>query len=100
MARGNATQRGYGRRHRNDFRAAVLKKNGGMCACEGCTAPTNRHVGPCTLKATVADHWPLSRRELVDSKLNPDDPRHGRPLCHPCHSSHTGHAQPGGWNAA
>lgn len=95
-ARGTFRQRGYRSGH-NKFRAGVLAKNGGMCACDGCTAPSNRHVGPCLNRANTADHWPLSRRDLEATGLDPDDPKHGRPLCHPCHSSHTGRAQPGGW---
>jgi 5-methylcytosine-specific restriction protein A len=46
-----------------------------------------------------ADHWPLSRRELTEQGLDPDDPRHGRGLCARCHSSETARHQPGGWNA-
>jgi 5-methylcytosine-specific restriction protein A len=45
-----------------------------------------------------ADHHPLSRRELVERGLNPDDPKHGRGLCHAHHSSETSQHQPGGWN--
>jgi 5-methylcytosine-specific restriction protein A len=45
-----------------------------------------------------ADHWPLSRRELVEQGLDPDDPKHGRGLCTSCHSRSTAREQPGGWN--
>lgn len=44
-----------------------------------------------------AEHWPLSRRELVAAGLDLDDPQHGR-LCGPCHSKHTASEQPGGCN--
>jgi 5-methylcytosine-specific restriction protein A len=86
-ARGTATQRGYTSAAHRRFRAEVLAKNDGICAlCQ--LAP-----------ATVADHWPLSRRELEHAGHNPDDPRHGRPLCAPCHGTATAQHQPGGWHA-
>jgi 5-methylcytosine-specific restriction protein A len=46
-----------------------------------------------------ADHWPLSRRQLAAQGMNPNDPKHGRGLCTPCHSRETARDQPGGWNA-
>ncbi|MER7155437.1 holin, partial [Streptomyces lydicus] len=53
---------------------------------------------PCGQRSAHADHYPLSRRELVARGDDPDDPRHGRGLCGPCHSSETAQHQPGGWN--
>lgn len=52
-----------------------------------------------TNRATVADHHPHSRRELEAAGLNPNDPRYGRGLCHPCHSIETANnpTQRGGW---
>jgi 5-methylcytosine-specific restriction protein A len=47
--------------------------------------------------STVADHWPLSRRELEDQGLDPNDPQHGRGLCKHCHDMETARNQPGGW---
>lgn len=87
--RGSATQRGYGKRHRQRFRAAVLERD--IC-CTVCRA-----AGLWVL-ATVADHWPLSRRELVEQGLDADDPDRGRGLCHNCHSKETAVNQPGGFN--
>lgn len=52
-----------------------------------------------TEPATVADHYPRSRRELVERGLDPDDPQHGRGLCSSCHGRATAQHQPGGWNA-
>lgn len=53
----------------------------------------------CLLAAsTVADHYPLSRRDLIASGLDPNDPAAGRGLCSSCHSRYTTEAQPGGWN--
>jgi 5-methylcytosine-specific restriction enzyme A len=40
--------------------------------------------------ATVADHYPLSRKELVARGMDPNDPAHGRGLCKPCHDSYSG----------
>lgn len=89
--RGSSTKRGYGKRHRTRFRKAVLERD--IC-CRLC-----RDEGKWVL-ATVADHWPLSRRQLVEQGLDPDDPANGRGLCHDCHSAETARLQPGGFNAA
>ncbi|AUS34616.1 hypothetical protein C1M55_28210 [Rhodococcus qingshengii] len=43
----------------------------------------------CGAEATIADHHPLSRRELIVQGLDPNDPHHGRGLCKRCHDSHT-----------
>lgn len=85
--RGDATQRGYGGEHRTRFRPAVLAKDPACVLC---------HQQP----STVADHWPQSRRELEAAGEDPNDPRHGRGLCHPCHSKATAAnpTQRGGWN--
>lgn len=48
--------------------------------------------------ATVADHHPHERRDLVARGLNPDDPQYGRGLCKPCHDTHTATSNPSGWN--
>jgi 5-methylcytosine-specific restriction enzyme A len=87
QARGTSTQRGYGTTHRKVFRQGVLARH------PFCQYPR------CTASSTDADHWPLSRRELVDAGLDPDDPRHGRGLCHEHHSGETAVNQPGGWHA-
>lgn len=86
--RGTAHERGYTGRGHATFRDHVLRKNDGICAlCDSAAA-------------TVADHWPTSRRDLEAAGLNPNDPAYGRPLCHGCHSIETAQHQPGGWNAA
>lgn len=86
--RGTAHQRGYGSRHRLDFRDAVLARDP-ICTFEG----------GCTEPSTDADHYPLSRRELEAQGADPNDPRRGRGLCGAHHRSATGQLQPGGWNA-
>ena len=68
--RGTARQRGYGREHEQDFRKAVLARDPMCVLCR--TAPS-----------VHADHHPLSRRELVEQGLNPNDPANGRGLCGP-----------------
>lgn len=83
LRRGTARQRGYDRNHER-FRRRVLKRDR---VCQRCReAPS-----------TVADHYPLSRRELVRRGLDPNDPARGRGLCKPCHDSETAEHQPGGW---
>lgn len=74
--RGSSTERGYGSEHNNVFRVGVLMLNPVCVLCK-------KQI------ATVADHYPLSRRELVARGLDPNDPEHGRGLCGPCHSSET-----------
>lgn len=85
--RGTASERGYTSAGHQRFRDQVLLLNDGVC--------THCQLAP----ATVADHWPRSRRELIAAGLNPNDPRHGRPLCAPCHGSETARLQPGGWHS-
>lgn len=83
--RGSARSRGYDRWHEARFRRAVLARDP---ICQLCGIAWSKH----------ADHWPLSRRELVERGFDPNDPKHGRGLCHRCHSTETAAAQPGGWN--
>jgi 5-methylcytosine-specific restriction protein A len=83
--RGTARQRGYDKQHERRFRKPVLARDR---VCVLCRERPSRH----------ADHWPLSRRELVERGLDPNDPKHGRGLCGRCHSSETAQHQPGGWN--
>jgi 5-methylcytosine-specific restriction protein A len=85
--RGNFRQRGYGRGHDKRFRPAVLARDVVCVVCRSALA-------------TVADHWPLSRRELVERGLDADDPARGRGVCKRCHDQSTAVEQPGGWNAS
>jgi 5-methylcytosine-specific restriction protein A len=84
--RGTSAQRGYGTTHHRRFRAAVLERDP---VCVRCRQAPSVH----------ADHHPLGRRELTEQGLDPDDPKYGRGLCPPCHSSETAAHQPGGWHA-
>lgn len=84
-ARGTATERGYTSRGHQAFRRAVIERD---MICVLC------HVLP----STVADHWPRSRRELIEVGLNPNDPQYGRGLDKLCHDRETATNQPGGWH--
>lgn len=66
------------------FRRAVLAR---FPVCVECRAAWS----------TVADHWPVSRRDLVEQGLDPNDPARGRGLCKRCHDRSSALHQPGGW---
>lgn len=85
-ARGTAASRGYNSRGHAAFRNAVLTRDP-VCVIPGCIQ-----------WATVADHYPLSRKELLERGMNPNDPDAGRGLCKPHHDSETATNQPGGWH--
>ncbi len=85
-ARGTAAQRGYTGRGHQVFRRAVLLRDP-ICVVCGVAF------------STVADHYPLSRRDLVELGLDPNAPDRGRGVCKPCHDRSTAVHQPGGWNA-
>jgi len=73
--RPSAAARGYGPKWRR-IRAQFLKHHP---RCALCPAP-----------ATVADHHPLTRRQLLEvGDPHPDAWHHLRPLCEPCHARHT-----------
>lgn len=82
--RGTATQRGYNSAGHRRFRRAVLARD---------------PICPCGSIATVADHYPLSRRQLVEQGLDPNASERGRGLCKTCHDRSTVKLQPGGWSA-
>lgn len=84
-SRGTATQRGYNSAGHQAFRNAVLTRDPICVICDV------RH-------STIADHHPMSRKELIAAGLNPNDPQYGRGLCKPCHDRETAKHQPGGFN--
>ncbi|QDY79306.1 HNH endonuclease [Streptomyces qinzhouensis] len=54
----------------------------------------------CSALANVADHHPVSRRELIArGEPNPDAWKHMRPVCASCHNAETAQRQPGGFAA-
>ena len=76
----------YSSKGHRQFREAVLRRDP-ICVL-------------CGLKqATVADHYPHTRAELIDLHLNPNDPQYGRGLDKQCHDRHTAATSPSGWNA-
>lgn len=84
--RGSAAERGYSGKAWRFARRTVLRQNPICVVC--------KHEF-----ATVADHWPTSRRELVAQGVtNPDAPCYLRALCASCHGRETAREQPGGWN--
>jgi 5-methylcytosine-specific restriction protein A len=85
-ARGTARDRGYNTPGHQTFRAVVLARDPICVICQAAFT-------------TVADHYPRSRKELIELGLNPNNPDAGRGLCKPCHDSETAHNQSGGWNA-
>ena len=93
--RGNARQRGYNTAGHQAFRRAVLTRDP-VCVCAD--QGHGHQPGHCLTAATVADHYPRSRRELLTDGRNPNDPAAGRGLCKTCHDKTTAAAQPGGWN--
>jgi 5-methylcytosine-specific restriction protein A len=93
--RGTAWQRGYRTAHTRSFRPAVLLRDP-VCVCDATN--THGHGAKCYRASTVADHWPLSKRELIERGMDSDDPKHGRGLCKPCHDGETAVNQPGGWH--
>lgn len=85
LGRGTAAERGYTSAGHRRFRRHVLRRDP-LCVL-------------CGRVATIADHWPTSRRDLLALGLDPDDPQRGRGLCKPCHDRETARHQPGGWAA-
>lgn len=71
--------------HRS-FRAAVLARDPICVICQQALA-------------TVADHYPIERRDLVRRGMDPDEPDFGRGVCDPCHRTRTARDTPGGWAA-
>lgn len=54
----------------------------------------------CGRLANVADHHPVSRRDLLAFGVpDPDADHRLRPLCESCHNAETARNQPGGWHA-
>ncbi len=52
----------------------------------------------CGQPANVADHYPLSRKQLIAQGVDdPDAPKCLRALCVTCHNRETAKHQPGGW---
>jgi 5-methylcytosine-specific restriction protein A len=78
--------RGYQTAGHRRFRRRVLDRDPLCVVC-------------CEAVSTVADHYPMSRRELEAAGLDPNDPARGRGVCARCHNRETARHQPGGWAA-
>lgn len=84
-SRGTASDRGYNSPGHRRFRRDVLRNDPICVECR---------IAP----STVADHHPLSRRELIASGLDPNDPAAGRGVCKPCHDRSTALREQRGWD--
>lgn len=84
-ARGTSKERGYDTPGHRRFRRLVLRRDPICTVCH-------------TALSTVADHYPVSRRDLVAHGADPNDPQAGRGVCKPCHDRETARHQPGGWH--
>jgi 5-methylcytosine-specific restriction protein A len=83
-ARGTKHERGYDSRGHKSFRNQTLMRDPICVLCHA-------------RESTVADHYPLSRRDLIEGGMDPNDPNHGRGLCVSCHNKETAQHQPGGF---
>lgn len=69
--------------------------HGPLCTC---TEQRHGHGARCYVPASVGDHYPETKRELLARGVrNPDDVRYLRSLCGSCHNKHTAATSPGGW---
>lgn len=84
-ARGTSRDRGYNTPGHRAFRTAVLTRDPICVLCQ-------------VAVSTVADHYPRSRKELIELGLDPNDPQYGRGLCKQDHDRETAQHQPGGWH--
>lgn len=84
----------YNTRGHHSFRETVLARNP-RCVCPG---DCGKHTSRCGAQATIADHYPHERVDLITMGLDPNDPRYGRGLCKGCHDATTARRKPGGWN--
>ncbi len=94
--RGTAAKRGYGGAHWANARAACLRRDV-LCTC---VLDGHGHGARCYAAATVADHDPVERKELVRQGVeDPDAVEFLRGKCAPCHNRRTARVTPGGWHA-
>lgn len=84
--RGSAAERGYSGAAWSQARRIVLRRDP-ICVLCG------------RAFSTIADHWPVSRKDLLAQGVrDPDAPHRLRGLCASCHGKETAREQPGGWN--
>lgn len=89
----------YSTKGHQSFRRQVLARDP-YCTCPGDSGRggCGKHHGLCGNPSTIADHYPYERTELIDMRLNPNDPKFGRGLCKRCHDVKTGKTRPAGFN--
>ena len=89
----------YNTKGHQSFRRQVLARDP-YCTCPGDPehGGCGKHKGLCGKPSTIADHYPYERIELIDMRLNPNDPKFGRGLCKQCHDVKTGKTRPAGFN--
>jgi 5-methylcytosine-specific restriction protein A len=94
--RGTAGYRGYSGVGWSLARKACMERDR-QCQCDAVECD---HVAfRCGTASVVADHFPLSRKQLIANRIvDPDDIAYLRGLCKLCHDRHTARSQPGGWN--
>lgn len=90
--------------HRGGGNAAAWRRARARCLTRDplctCRDTGHGHRDPCGAIATVADHHPVTKRDLVAQGVRDPDAIHRlRGLCHLCHAKHTARTSPGGWNA-
>jgi 5-methylcytosine-specific restriction protein A len=84
--RANRGGSSYGRNWRERVQPRFIYRNPWCVLCGG--------------QATVADHWPISRRDLVaKGEASPDSFKHLRPLCKACDAKERPKREPGGFYA-
>lgn len=96
-ARGSYANRGGG--NQTAWRAARNRclDRDPLCVC---TDLEHGHGPECLRPSTVADHWPVSKRDLISQGVTDPDALHRlRGICAYCHNKHTAKTSPGGWNA-
>ena len=87
--RGSAAQRGYGHAWAKWAKRYLTRHPFCDIRLDGCTG-----------LATLPDHHPVSRRDLVARGVRqPDQDRYCRAACAHCHGVETARHQPGGWHA-
>lgn len=90
VKRENSYRRGYGGKAWHRARAIVLRRD------PLCTWPVDDPLEPggCYAASTRADHYPRSRRELLQAGVpDPDNPDLMRGLCERHHNKHTGRSR-------
>lgn len=91
----HALRGGGNRASWRNARRACLQRDP-VCTC---TDEAHGHGVRCYGASTVADHYPDSKRELIEQGITDTDALDRlRGICASCHGKHTAETSPGGWN--